>query len=258
MFRCSLSISALLLLSGCSLLTGNNNEQTLTAIQQVESNIQHLNSKIDNKINGLETSLNQQNEYILNLESDLSSMAEEMMLARKQQQFIIDKLNKFSNPASPVKINKNTLTSYNSSVYDQTLILGAKEWVTIEAIDTRFTARVDTGAATSSLNAVNMQEFERDGHKWVRFNLANNDNIDDENQWISAPIVRHVNVRQTSSEELQRRAVVELRVGLGSLNEKVLFTLADRSQMTHPILLGREFIKDIAIVDVSKEFLQTQ
>ena len=257
MFRCTLTISALLLLSGCSLLSGNSNEQTLTAIQQVESNIQHLNSKIDKKINGLETSLNLQNEYILNLESDLSNMSEEMTLARKQQQIIIKKLKKSFEPVSSVKTHKNTLTSYNS-VYDHTLILGAKEWVTIDAIGKRFTARVDTGAATSSLNAVNMQEFERDGHKWVRFNLANNDKINDNEQWISAPIVRHVNVRQTSSDELQKRAVVELRVGLGSLNEKVLFTLADRSQMTHPILLGREFIKDIAIVDVSKEFLQTQ
>ncbi len=257
MLRRTLSLSALLFLSGCSLLSDNSNEQTLAAIQQVETNIQRLDSKIDNKINNLETSINQQNEYILNLESDLSTMAEEMALSHQQQQLIINRLKGSSNRI-PKKATQTTLNQYNSSDYEHTLILGAKEWVTIDAIDSRFTARVDTGAATSSLNAVNMQEFERDGQKWVRFNLANTAGTDEKIQWISAPIVRHVNVRQTSSDELQRRAVVELRVGLGALNEKVLFTLADRSQMTHPILLGREFIKDIAIVDVSKEFLQTQ
>lgn len=34
--------------------------------------------------------------------------------------------------------------------------------------------------------------------------------------------------------------------------KKAQFTLADRSQMDYPVLLGREFFKDIALVDVGK------
>ncbi|CSB16870.1 lipoprotein [Vibrio cholerae] len=28
--------------------------------------------------------------------------------------------------------------------------------------------------------------------------------------------------------------------------------------MTHPVLLGREFIRDIALVDVSRKYIQTE
>jgi hypothetical protein len=42
---------------------------------------------------------------------------------------------------------------------------------------------------------------------------------------------------------------------LGPLRQQTEFTLADRSEMTHPMLLGREFLQDIALVDVSKTYL---
>lgn len=65
-------------------------------------------------------------------------------------------------------------------------------------------------------------------------------------------------IRQSTNENTERRAVVELWVKLGSIHEKAQFTLADRSQMTHPVLLGREFIRDIALVDVSRKYIQTE
>ncbi|MEE3208742.1 MAG: RimK/LysX family protein, partial [Pseudomonadota bacterium] len=33
------------------------------------------------------------------------------------------------------------------------------------------------------------------------------------------------------------------------------FTLADRSRMSYPVLLGRSFLKDVAVVDVGQEFI---
>jgi hypothetical protein len=33
------------------------------------------------------------------------------------------------------------------------------------------------------------------------------------------------------------------------------FTLTDRSQMTYPILLGREFLRDVILIDVSRQFI---
>lgn len=71
-------------------------------------------------------------------------------------------------------------------------------------------------------------------------------------------MVRHVKIRQSTNEELERRVVVELWVKLGKIHEKAQFTLADRSQMSHPVLLGREFIRDIAVVDVSKKYIHTE
>ena len=137
-------------------------------------------------------------------------------------------------------------------------MLGEIEKVTIDPIKQAFDTRIDTGAATSSLNAVDIEEFERNGKNWVRFHLSDGETALDDTNWIEAPIIRFVKIRQATSDKMERRAVVELWVRLGKIHEKTQFTLADRSQMTHPVLLGREFIRDIAVVDVSKQYIQTK
>lgn len=73
---------------------------------------------------------------------------------------------------------------------------------------------------------------------------------------VEAPVVRWVKIRQASASGPNRRPVIEAWVKLGQLHEKAQFTLADRTQMTYPVLLGREFFKDIALVDVGKKFVQ--
>ncbi len=92
----------------------------------------------------------------------------------------------------------------------------------------------------------------------MRFHLADEKNPKTEANWIEAPVLRYVRIRQSTTDNTERRAVVELWVKLGSIHEKAQFTLADRSQMTHPVLLGREFIRDIALVDVSRKYIQTE
>ncbi len=140
----------------------------------------------------------------------------------------------------------------------QPTILGGIEKVSIDSIKQSFDARVDTGATTSSLNAVDIKEFERNGKDWVRFHLADKAQAVEDQKWIEAPVVRYVKIRQSTNDQTERRAVIELWVKVGNIHEKAQFTLADRSQMSHPVLLGREFIKDIALVDVSKKYVQTE
>jgi hypothetical protein len=88
--------------------------------------------------------------------------------------------------------------------------------------------------------------------------LADKAQAVEDQKWIEAPVVRYVKIRQSTNDQTERRAVIELWVKVGNIHEKAQFTLADRSQMSHPVLLGREFIKDIALVDVSKKYVQTE
>ncbi|MCS2610608.1 ATP-dependent zinc protease family protein [Halomonas dongshanensis] len=136
-------------------------------------------------------------------------------------------------------------------------LVGRSEWVGFPGIGTYLKARVDSGANTSSLSATDVTRFERDGENWVRFKLALND--DDvvvehlRDEWIEAPVERRVRIVQASGEET--RPVVSLLMTLGPIRENVEFTLNDRSHLDYPVLLGRRFMMDIALIDVAETYL---
>lgn len=141
-----------------------------------------------------------------------------------------------------------------STKFDNKMVLGQTEWVYVSAVKRNFKARIDSGAATASISAANIQRFERDGEKWVRFNLEPEKNA--EPQTIEAKIVRFVSIIQASnSEEKDSRLVVNLHVRVGDVVGETEFTLTDRTHMEFPILIGRTFLQDIAVVDVSKEYI---
>ncbi|MUH61307.1 ATP-dependent Zn protease [Vibrio cholerae] len=240
MFKRIAPFAALSLLSGCALTNGDEYHQaTLSAIQSSEANMTQ-------KMTNLESQMGLQNDYIESLEkqiTELKTQVSQIKLPAPKR-------------VSTAKPSNDQNTAISKPRHD--VVLGEIESVTIDAIKQTFDARIDTGAATSSLNAVDIEEFERNGKNWVRFHLADEKNPKTEANWIEAPVLRYVRIRQSTNDNTERRAVVELWVKLGSIHEKAQFTLADRSQMTHPVLLGREFIRDIALVDVSRKYIQTE
>lgn len=138
--------------------------------------------------------------------------------------------------------------------FDGKVVVGANEWIHLSPPGHHYQARIDSGAATSSLSAKNIEYFERNGKRWVRFALQHDDEADAIT--IEARVVRHVLIRQASSPEPERRPVVSLTVNMGqNLRYDTEFTLTDRSQMTYPILLGREFLRDVILIDVGRQFI---
>lgn len=152
-------------------------------------------------------------------------------------------------PKPPVK--KPIVTNLKTA--DGKLILGEEEWMYIKAINHNVKARIDTGATTSSISAIDIEMFERDGKDWVKFKLAHGDSMTKE---FESPVARIVTIRQSSTEERTDRPVIEAWVQMGDLKTRTEFTLNDRTHMTFPVLLGRTFFRDIAVVDVSKKFVQ--
>ena len=132
--------------------------------------------------------------------------------------------------------------------------MGATEWVFLSPPGRYLSARVDTGAETSSISARNIVRFERDGKRWVSFDLDTG-NADNDIH-LEVPLERNVLIRQASFDDVDRRPVVVFDVKLGdNLHQPTEFTLADRSRMSYPVLLGRSFLKDVAVVDVGQEFI---
>lgn len=132
-------------------------------------------------------------------------------------------------------------------------VVGELEKVHLSPLDMVFNARIDTGATTSSLDARNIQRFERDGRRWVRFDTANPETGED--LTFERPVVRRVRVSQAISDDFERRPVVELHFTLGGISHTAEFTLSDRSHLEFPVLIGRNILRDQMIVDVSKQYI---
>ncbi|MDY6840436.1 MAG: RimK/LysX family protein [Pseudomonadota bacterium] len=115
-----------------------------------------------------------------------------------------------------------------------------------------YKARIDSGAETSSIDARNITRFERDGSNWVRFDVPVPG--DDTFVTLEKEISRRVRVIQASSEEAEHRVVVELQFFMGDHQQVAEFTLADRTNLTYQVLVGRNILRDVMLVDVGKEY----
>ncbi|PKF79501.1 ATP-dependent Zn protease [Vibrio sp. vnigr-6D03] len=240
------ALAVITALSGCSLIDGDKYSQsTQAAIQQSETNL-------TNQLHSYSAQIDKQNDQINYLSIELSNLNNEVAKLRQDQAAQFKKLKAKKTTSEPPKQAKPVIEP------SQTIVLGGIEKVKVDTIKQQFDARVDTGAATSSINAVDIQEFERNGKTWIKFHISDDKTAKEDQLWIESPVIRYAKIRQSTSEETERRPVVELWVQVGKIHEKAQFTLADRSQMSHPILLGREFIQDIALVDVSKSYLQSE
>lgn len=133
------------------------------------------------------------------------------------------------------------------------LILGQTEWIHIDGLDINVPARIDTGATTSSVSAVDILAFERDGKKWVKFKLSHDGKTSKE---LTLPVVSTKFIRQSNSEKTAERYTVKGWVTVGSLKLNTEFTLADRTHMDFSVLLGRSFFRDEAVVDISRQYVQ--
>ncbi len=155
--------------------------------------------------------------------------------------------------AQPTTQKVSTNQAY-TKITDGKMIFGESEWMFILEANASFDSRIDTGASISSISALDMVQFERDGAKWFSFSIP----LDDKNSIkMEAPWVRDAKIVQSSTDgKAEVRPVVALTVRIGDLTEKAEFSLRNRTNMQYAVLIGREFIQDIAVVDVSRKHVQ--
>ena len=117
--------------------------------------------------------------------------------------------------------------------------------------------RVDTGATTSSLHVDNIEEYEKDGKSWVRFDI-HPDIRNVENIVTTTARLSSKKTVKSSTADKERRAVIKTNFSLGDQTWKIKLTLTNRSTMSYLMLLGREAMQDRIIVDPSVEFLASE
>lgn len=121
--------------------------------------------------------------------------------------------------------------------------VGLVEEVILLPWGVKIPARIDTGAAVSSLDARNLTIKG----KTVDFSLPEKYG----GLRISRPIVAWRTVR--SAEARDERPVVVLQFCLGSQVIRTRVNLNDRSQVKYPLLIGRNALKKNFVVDCMKE-----
>jgi len=127
--------------------------------------------------------------------------------------------------------------------------IGWWEWVRLPGVAfSVIRAKADTGAAASSLHAEELELFKRGDVDFVRFRIAQNEDL------IELRVVEMRQVKSSNGETQQRPAVL-IPVEVAGVTFAIDCTLTDRTPMAYPMLLGRTALAGRFLVDSGREKL---
>lgn len=137
----------------------------------------------------------------------------------------------------------------------QKIIVGCEEWCSFQTLGIpAVKARVDSGAKTSSIHALNIQTFKRDNNPWVSFEVHPLQQNRKTTIRCEAPIIDRRSVKSSSGES-EKRYVIQASMTLGQLEWDIELTLTNRDSMGYRMLLGREAMQYRMLVDPASSFL---
>lgn len=128
--------------------------------------------------------------------------------------------------------------------------IGWLEKVNITPTGMGLVAKIDTGAKTSSIRAEILELKQKEGKPWVRFKLTDKKG---ESHTLELPVERTARIKKHGGG-LFERPVVKLGICLGKVYKEAEVNLASRMSFNYTILLGRTFLEDQFVVDVSRKF----
>ena len=131
------------------------------------------------------------------------------------------------------------------------LIVGRREIISILDLNlTDLDAKIDTGADSNALHCDNIV-IEGD---MVHFCLLDEVHESYHGKRMSLPLHKVKKVK-SSNGETQLRPSIKVSVEFFGKKYKSVISLTNRADMKFPMLIGRRFLKDRFVVDVSKENL---
>ncbi len=129
------------------------------------------------------------------------------------------------------------------------IIVGSEEWCSFPQIHIpALKARVDSGAKTSSLHAVNVKSFKKDGIPWVSFDVHPLQNDRKTTVHCEAPVHDRRRVKSSSGNS-ELRFVIKTILAIAEDTWEVEVTLTNRNTMGYRMLLGRQAMSGKMLVD---------
>ncbi|MES2543657.1 MAG: 30S ribosomal protein S6--L-glutamate ligase [Bacteroidota bacterium] len=138
------------------------------------------------------------------------------------------------------------------------VILGSEEWCSFPELGIpTIKARVDSGAKTSALHAINIAPFIKNDQNWVKFDINPIQNNLKTVIHCEAPLVDK-RIVKSSSGFREQRYVIQTTLDIGNSNWTIEMTLTNRDSMGFRMLLGREAMSGRVLVDPEKKYLLGQ
>lgn len=114
--------------------------------------------------------------------------------------------------------------------------------------------KVDTGADTSSIHCTKVRIVEKNGTELLRFRVL------DKKHPLYKDVVQEVSDFsekriKSSNGTAEMRFVIRTKLKIFNTLHNITFTLSDREKMKYPVLLGKRFLKNKFLVDVSERDL---
>ena len=130
-------------------------------------------------------------------------------------------------------------------------IVGRKEIISILDLDlVDLDAKIDTGADSNALHCDHIEIIDN----IVHFTLLDEIHPAYHGKRMSIPLYKLKKVK-SSNGETQLRPSIKVSVLFMGKKYKSVISLTNRADMKFPMLIGRRFLKDRFLVDVSKEYL---
>jgi len=144
-----------------------------------------------------------------------------------------------------------SLFSFLPPAYGDTpKVVGWVEKACIQPYQLILPAKVDTGAVTCSLHAPDLNEFERDGEKWVKLTVVDGSG--------RKTVMEHkiIGTRKIKRHfgQSQDRPVIRLTICVGNIQKTSEVNLVDRTGFEYPLLIGRNFMDGSMIVNPSATY----
>lgn len=136
-------------------------------------------------------------------------------------------------------------------------IYGYVEKVFLKDAEHTVSAKLDTGAKSASLNAIDIREVEEGNKVWVIFKIpTKHGNVELKREYVgTVKIKTRQEERKKGKLAHAHRPIVFMKVRMGDKEQEIRVNLTNRNRFNYPLLLGRDAIIQFGgVVDPSLKY----
>ena len=134
------------------------------------------------------------------------------------------------------------------------IVVGSEEWCGLPQLNIlAIKARVDSGAKTSALHAINIIPFKKDGDPWVRYEVHPLQNDGKTSIHCESPVIDRRKIKSSSGLS-ESRYVIKSIISIAESTWEIDLTLTNRDSMGYRMLLGRQAMSGKMLVDPEASF----